>query len=189
MMQRKGAGRGLRPRPAALLCSHRQRPAAPAPALHSTERGAAAVASRSGATPGPAPKGARARIPPPRKTYILYHLGQRLSARPKRQAPPGYKICVLRRSTSRRAQPPLWGPGRGLCFALGSRCSFSHAAPCATNHRVVEAGSMGKALRKARRASLRSPGRSPRGWRQLGRALAMVLSRPATQAANRPAFG
>jgi len=54
----RGGGRARpAPRPAALLCSHRQRPAAPAPALHSTERGPRRSLRAAGPPPARPPKG------------------------------------------------------------------------------------------------------------------------------------
>lgn len=75
MMQRKGAGRGLRPRPAALLCSHRQRPAAPAPALHSTEGEPQRSLRAAGPPPARPPPPCRVSLGSDTKRDILYHSG------------------------------------------------------------------------------------------------------------------
>lgn len=158
MMQRKGAGRGLRPRPAALLCSHRQRPAAPAPALHSTERGP----QRSLRAAGPPPASPRRLAGFPSEViqnaiFCIIRGSRRpvfqCSRRQSRIYKPlvGYKIFVLYR-VSVKCPGKTAGAGRGFCFAIGSRFSLSHAALRAENHRVVYRRHRGDGRTKGRAA-------------------------------------
>ena len=82
--------------------------------------GKARGAPPHGAAPRPPSVAPRARIPPPRKTDILYNLGQRLSARPKIHGPSGtkYTFCAEVRQAGHSGTPT---GGRGAPFLLSQQ--------------------------------------------------------------------
>lgn len=119
--------------------------------------GKARGAPPHGAAPRPPSVAPRARIPPPRKTDILYNLGQRLSARPKIHSPSGtkYTFCAEVRQAGHSGTPT---GGRGAPFLLSQQPPFlphprkrSHSLVC---FRSGPGPGPGRSLRSPARSAL-----------------------------------